>query len=269
MVTSQNSHHWFEVIRHKDYLFVIREKLENIDPRFYTKFDNLFLILGSHSALLIDTGCGLFPLKPILCEIINDRKLLVINTHSHFDHIGGNYEFDEIFIHHEELKSISVPTDISFLKDSPREIAKRFESNKFTLLPSKHIKSINDNDIIELGELTVRVIHTPGHSQGSISLLTNKGELFTGDTAHYGAMYISKEDFSIHLASLSKLLSLFKEEINIEIYPSHEEFPVDKELLITLSKGIKNIENIWDTRVRDDFIDAWLLVDKNFKYLVF
>ncbi|MFW9784498.1 MAG: hypothetical protein ACFFFB_19615, partial [Candidatus Heimdallarchaeota archaeon] len=80
MVTSQNSHHWFEVIRHKDYLFVIREKLENIDPRFYTKFDNLFLILGSHSALLIDTGCGLFPLKPILCEIINDRKLLVINT---------------------------------------------------------------------------------------------------------------------------------------------------------------------------------------------
>ncbi|MFX1324317.1 MAG: MBL fold metallo-hydrolase [Promethearchaeota archaeon] len=269
MATSQNSHHWFEVIRNKNYLFVIREKLENIDPRFYTTFDNMFLILGSHTALLIDTGCGLFALKPLINKLIGHRKLLVINTHSHFDHIGGNYEFDEIIIHFDESASITKPTDVSFLQDSPKEIVKRYGNINFSLLPAKSIKTVNDEDIIDLGEVTVRVIHTPGHSPGSISLLTNKGELFTGDTAHYGAMYISREDSPLHLTSLSKLINILNEEENIEIYPSHEEFPVDKNLLIKLREGIKNIENIWNTKVRDDFIVAWLLTDENFKYLVF
>ena len=87
-----------------------------------------------------------------------------------------------------------------------------------------------------------------------------------GDTAHYGTMYISKEYFPTHLASISRLLSLFQENHNIEIYPAHEEFAVGKDLLIDLSKGIQNIEYIWETKVRDDFIDAWLLYDENFKY---
>ncbi len=260
---------WFEIIKHKEYLYVIRERLDEIDPRFYTTYDNLFLIIGSHSALLIDTGCGLFPLKPVVDDLIQDKTLLVINTHSHFDHVGGNYEFDEILIHNEEINSISKPMDISFLKDSPKEIAKLFESNNFTIPPVKNIKSIDDNEIIELGELSVKVIHTPGHSSGSISLLTNRNELFTGDTAHYGAIYVSKEDFTTHLTSLLKLLNLFQERGNIEIYPSHEEYVVDRELLIDLSYGIQNIENIWNTRARDDFIEAWLISDEKFKYLVF
>ncbi|MHA2034933.1 MAG: MBL fold metallo-hydrolase [Promethearchaeota archaeon] len=260
---------WFEIIKHKDYLYVIRERLDEIDPRFYTTYDNLFLIIGSHSALLIDTGCGLFPLKPILNEIIKDNTLIVINTHSHWDHILGNAEFDEIIIHNEELKSISIPTDVSFLQDSPREIVKRYESNKYSIPPANNFKSIKDLEIIELGEVSVKVIHTPGHSPGSISLLTNNNELFTGDTAHYGTMYISKEEFPTHLASLSRLINLFQENKNIEIYPSHEEYVVSKDLLTDLSNGIQNIENIWDTKVRDDFTEGWLLSDENFKYLVF
>jgi len=269
IMVNDSDQHWFEIIKQKDYLYVIRERLDEIDPRFHTTYTNLFLILGSHSALLIDTGCGLFPLKPILNDIVKDKTLLVINTHSHFDHIGGNHEFDEILIHNEELKSISMPSDISFLKNSPKEITKRYKSRKYTIQPANKIKDIKDMEIIELGGVTVKIVHTPGHSRGSISLLTNKNELFTGDTAHYGAMYISKENFPAHLASISRLLTLFQENKNIEIYPSHEEYAVGKDLLIELYKGIQNIENIWGTKVRDDFIDAWLLSDENFKYLVF
>ena len=269
MLSNSNNQQWFEIIKHKEHLYVIRERLDEIDPRFYTTYDNLFLIIGSHSALLIDTGCGLFPLKPILNDIIKDKTLIVINTHSHWDHILGNAEFDEIFVHIEELKSISIPTDVSFLQDSPKEIVKRFENKKYFIPPANSIKSIKDLEIIELGEISVKVIHTPGHSPGSISLLTNRNELFTGDTAHYGATYIFKEEFSTHLASISKLLNLFQENNNIEIYPSHEEYAVGKDLLINLSRGIQNIENIWDTKVRDDFTEGWLLSDENFKYLVF
>ncbi|HEC37687.1 hypothetical protein LCGC14_1075060 [marine sediment metagenome] len=267
-MVNNSDRQWFEIIKHKDYLYVIRERLDEIDPRFHTTYDNLFLIIGSHSALLIDTGCGLFPLKPILSDLIKNKTLLVINTHSHFDHIGGNYEFDEILIHNEELKSISMPTDVSFLQESPKEIVKRYESRKYTIQPANKIKSIKDMEIIDLGGMEAKVIHTPGHSKGSISLLT-KGELFTGDVAHYGAMYISREEFPTHLASISRLLTFFQETKNIEIYPSHEEFAVGKDLLTDLSKGIQNIENIWDSKVWDDFIEAWLISDEKFKYLVF
>ena len=99
--------------------------------------------------------------------------------------------------------------------------------------------------------------------------MTNKGDLFTGDTAHYGAMYLPKKrQFSVILDSISKLLGLFDESNVQEIYPSHEEYPVGKELLEKLYEGITNIENIWDTRTQDRFLDAWILEDENFKYKI-
>ncbi|MFX1454402.1 MAG: MBL fold metallo-hydrolase [Promethearchaeota archaeon] len=269
METPVGSDKWFEVIKQKDYLYIIRERLDEIDPRFYTTYDNLYLILGSHSAMLIDTGCGIYPLKPIISEIIKDKILFVVNTHSHFDHIGGNYEFDTILIHDGELKAIRRPTSVTFLQDSPKEITKRYQNKRYTIPPANSVKSIVDKEIIKLGGINVEVIHTPGHSKGSISLLTNTDELFTGDTAHYGAMYVSLKEFPTHLASISKLLNLFQDNKKIEIYPSHEQFAVGKDLLFHLSKGIKNIEKIWDTKLWDDYIEAWFLADENFKYLVF
>jgi len=85
MPNTLNSHQWFETLTYKEHLYIIRERLDEIDSRFYTTYINLFLLIGSHSALLVDTGCGIFPLKPILNDLIKD---------SHFDHIGGNYEFE-------------------------------------------------------------------------------------------------------------------------------------------------------------------------------
>ncbi|MBA7645059.1 hypothetical protein ES703_52811 [subsurface metagenome] len=96
------SDQWFEVIKHKEDLYVIREKLAEIDPRFNSFYTNLFLLLGSKTALLIDTGAGLFPLKPIITDLIGERNLKVLNTHCHWDHVGSNHEFDEIYIHEIE-----------------------------------------------------------------------------------------------------------------------------------------------------------------------
>ncbi len=264
-----NSEQWFEVVNYKEYLYVIRERLDEIDPRFYTTYTNLYLVMGSHSALLIDTGCGLFPLKPIIDDLLSERELLVINTHSHFDHIGGNNEFNKIFIHSKEVKYVSEPFDITFLQNSPKEIVKRYQSKNYTLRPAKNIQAIKDEEIIDLGDISIEVIHTPGHSPGCISLLTNKSELFTGDTAHYGMMYLTKKTFPIILSSISKLIDLYKKSENIELYPSHEQFAVGKELLVDLSEGIKNIDNIWDTKIRDDFLEAWIIEDEIFKYAIF
>ena len=264
-----NADVWYEIIKQKDYLYVIRERLDEIDPRFLTTYTNIYLILGPEKALLIDTGSGLNPLKPVVDKLIENRELLVINTHSHFDHRGSNDEFETIYIHENEVGNASMPFDISILKDSPKEIVYRYSTIGFVYQPSLNVEPLIDGDRFELGDISVEVIHTPGHSVGSISLLTDKGDLFTRDTAHYGAMYLPKKrQFSVILDSISKLLVLFDNSNVQEIYPSHEEYPVGKELLVKLYEGITNIENIWDTKIKDRFLGAWILEDKNFKYII-
>ncbi len=264
-----NGNDWFEVIKQKEYLYIIRERLDEIDPRFLTTYTNLYLILGPDKALLIDTGSGLFPLKPTVDKLIEKRELLVINTHSHFDHRGSNDEFETIFIHENEVKNASMPFDISILKDSSKKIVNRYSNKKFIYQPSITVEPLKDGDRFDLGDISVEIIHTPGHSIGSISLLTSKGELFTGDTAHYGTMYLpKKKEFPMILNSISRLKDLFDVNIAQEIYPSHEQFAVGRELLDNLYDGINNIENIWDSKERYKFLRAWILEDDNFKYII-
>ncbi|MFX0069469.1 MAG: MBL fold metallo-hydrolase [Candidatus Hermodarchaeota archaeon] len=258
-----------EVKKHKDYLYVIREKLEDIDPRFHTVYTNLFLLIGSEKALLIDTGAGLFPLKPIIDDLIGDMTLNLINTHCHWDHVGSNYEFDEIMIHEIEEGSISRPTNITNVMDSPKEISKKYEEINYLLPPANSIKTIKDGDIINLGNLEVKIIHTPGHSPGSISLLTDRNELFTGDTAHYGSPFLPKKKLLPEfLSTLSKLIELCENNKSIEIYPSHEEYIVGPKLLYELYEGVKNIENLWDTKTKDNFYRAWIIEDGKFKFVI-
>ena len=164
-----NANDWYEVIKQKENLYVIRERLDEIDPRFLTKYTNIYLILGPDKALLIDTGCGLFPLKSILEKLIEKRELLVVNTHSHFDHRGSNNEFETIYIHENEVRIASLPFDISFLKGSPKEIENRFSTINFVYQPSTNVEQLSDGDRFDLGNLSVEVIHTPGHSLVSIS----------------------------------------------------------------------------------------------------
>jgi len=260
---------WYEVAQLKDYLYIIRERLDEIEPRFLTKFINIYLLIGSKKALLIDTGTGLYPLKPIIKDLIKSKELIVINTHSHFDHRGGNEEFDEIYIHESELGNASMVFDISFLKDSPKKRVRLFERKNFKFQPPHTLHPLKEGHEFDLGELIVKVIHTPGHSVGSISLLTNQKELFTGDSAHFGAMYLPKKrNFPIMLSSLSKLLDLFHESDDIEIYPSHEDFQVKKVLIESLIKGINDIKTIWDAKVKDKYLNAWILKDNDFTYII-
>ena len=260
---------WYEVIKQKDYLYVIRERIDKIDPRLYTKYTNMYLIIGSKKALLIDTGCGLYPLKPLINQLIGNQELIVINTHSHFDHRGANNEFTTVFVHEKEEKALRIPMDVSWLKESPEERVKRFEINDYKFLPSQNVVDLKEGHNFDLGVIKVKIYHTPGHSEGSISIVTDKGELFTGDTAHYGAMYLPKrKELPIILDSVKKLIKVAQSNNIHEIYPAHEQFPVDTELLERLAVGITNINSIWHKGVKDTFLNSWILEDEHFKYVV-
>jgi glyoxylase-like metal-dependent hydrolase (beta-lactamase superfamily II) len=98
----------------------------------------------------------------------------IINTHGHFDHISGNRYFikktgAELMIHEN---------DYFFLNKS---VSRFLEFIRGGFAVKYEVKFLNDGDEIAVGKTNLKVIHTPGHSPGSICLYT-EGNLFTGDT---------------------------------------------------------------------------------------
>ncbi|MEN6621759.1 MAG: MBL fold metallo-hydrolase [Smithella sp.] len=97
----------------------------------------------------------------------------IVNTHGHVDHIGGNAEMQKLtgakIIVHEE--------DASMLTSTPGMMLKMFGA-KQSPPPDRLVK---DGETIDVGNISLKVIHTPGHTPGGMCLYT-PGFVFTGDT---------------------------------------------------------------------------------------
>lgn len=108
------------------------------------------------------------------------KPALILNTHGHIDHIGANKDIKEkfnipLYIHSADspmLENVQQSEMAIFLgaMDSPSP---------------DHL--LNDGDKIKIGESFLRVIHTPGHSPGSVSFLGD-GFLLSGDTLFFGGV---------------------------------------------------------------------------------
>ena len=201
---------------------------------------NSFLVQGSRSALLLDTGLGVADIRAVAKEL-TDKPLLVVNSHYHFDHTGGNRLFDEIAIHRTggPLLEREVPADWPALyMDYTRRLleawgpykraddmyfhlltAERlvrplpdgFDPAGYRILPSRATRLLEDGDVLDLGGRRLRVLHTPGHSPDCICLLDeDNGLLFGGDTVNTGPVYAQYEesDLGQFAASLARLAAM-------------------------------------------------------------
>jgi hydroxyacylglutathione hydrolase len=107
------------------------------------------------------------------------RIKYIVNTHSHVDHIMGNKRMKEItdgeiVIHEAEAGAL--------ISQSPQTMS------MFGAEPSPPAdRTVKDGDVISVGEIQLKVLHTPGHSPGSICLYT-EGLVFTGDTLFVGGV---------------------------------------------------------------------------------
>lgn len=203
---------WFEVRKCSDSISLIHEPF--IRP-FYRC--NMWHIQGRDRDLLIDSGSGVVSLREQL-PWLSDRPLLAVASHTHFDHIAGHHEFEQRLVHPAEADILACPDSEStlvsaFLGDDMFEAHPDcplcYAEYRIKAAPATHM--IEDGDVLDLGDRTLQVIHTPGHSPGGISLWeTQTQTLFSGDIIYDGPLIedVYHSDLTDYAASLAKLRTL-------------------------------------------------------------
>ncbi len=179
---------------------------------------NSYLIIEGNAGLVID------PATKIVKDKVDDLHLdvvAVINTHGHFDHIGGNKFFScPLYIH---------VLDAPMLTDPELNLSSHFFLSVFGRLPDY---KLNGDQELTIGPFQMKILHTPGHTPGSICLwLANA--LFTGDTLFKGSVGrtdLPGGDYEALRFSLRKIISLPE---NLMIYPGHGEVTTLKEEIET------------------------------------
>jgi hydroxyacylglutathione hydrolase len=171
--------------------------------------DNFSYIIADEStkeAAVVDSS---FNAEEII-KIIKTQKLhltYILNTHGHSDHTAGNTELVSIFgakVAAHKLAKISY--------DIPLE----------------------DNEVLRIGKISIKILYTPGHTLDSICLLLNNQKLLTGDTLFVGECgrtdFVGGSSKNMYESLFYKLLTL---DDNVEVYPGHDYGKEDKLHLAT------------------------------------
>lgn len=177
-----------------------------------------YLVIGQNKALLVDTGAFSFDIISAIREITSLPISLCL-THADRDHTKNITPFKEIHIY---------PDEITYLPNHDSDI-----------IP------IDDQYIFNLGNQQFHVIHTPGHTPGSICLYDQENHiLFSGDTISYGPIYMfgHNRNLNQYLQSLLMLDNLFKNK-DITIYPAHNTYPIFSNEIINLIQCVNGINN--------------------------
>lgn len=175
---------------------------------------NSYIVVSERgNAVLIDApdDAG-YILGELKAKHLSLKKILL--THGHFDHVGAVSELAEateceVYVHESDLPKLS---------DVDMSLVSYFGVNRFR--PYDKCKAFKDGDMIKMDELEFRIIHTPGHTSGSVCIVVGD-VMFSGDTLFSGSIgRTDMPDGNIMsmVASLKKLSELDK---NYIVYPGH------------------------------------------------
>jgi glyoxylase-like metal-dependent hydrolase (beta-lactamase superfamily II) len=200
---------WFEVYKVAPNVFAIYEPHQSEETIGY-------LIVGSARALLFDTGMGIGDLKALTLKL-SKLPIVVLNSHTHDDHVGNNWQFDTVYGMDTEFTRHNAQgsKDDAQAEIAPGEICGSlpagFDRTAYRTRPWRVSKWLHDGDRIDLGGRTIEVIATPGHTPDSISLFDRaNGLLFTGDTYYPGTiwLYRPETDLSAYGNSVRRIAAL-------------------------------------------------------------
>ena len=174
---------------------------------------NCYMVSTAEAALLIDV----FALTEKVREFIKDnegKQMLILATHRHFDHVAGIYD-----AHLLSGAAVGIGAlDACGLESREDSLSTMFAVEQTEFTPHY---LFSDGDVINIGDIAVRVIHTPGHTEGSVCYLV-ANVIFSGDTLFKQSVGRTDLPTGNRQAQKESLNKLFALPDDYTVYPGHD-----------------------------------------------
>jgi glyoxylase-like metal-dependent hydrolase (beta-lactamase superfamily II) len=239
---------WFEVVAIEPDLHMVAEPGHVFS----------WLIHGSERSILLDTGLGIADIAAAIAPVTTS-PVTVVNSHTHYDHVGGNELFDSVLMHEagpewlqrntadwelEAYDKLVAPIEPAYQRLlaadreawfvlSPDQRVRPWPAEGIAAAGGWHINApeptgvLVEGDEIDLGDRRLRVIHTPGHCPDHICLLDeHAGILFAQDQAYYGEhlIYLPESDVADFARSTRRLADELRGSLRA-VYAAHSLRP--------------------------------------------
>lgn len=192
----------------------------------------MYLAVGKEKALLIDCGYGGIDLVSIIRRV-TALPVTVICTHGHIDHAFGGYQFDEVYMHPDDMgvyaehgtKELQEKSwasmDMRMLKLYGISVEQLFRQKEKALsAPKGRVRNLSDRQIFDIGGRTFRVVSMPGHTKGSVLVYDEQEKvLFSGDNLN-GQVWMSLPE-SVSMREYRKQLQHLKDFVMAENITTH------------------------------------------------
>ena len=235
----------------------------------------MYLLVGSHKALLIDSGYGLLDL-PKAVATVTDKEVICICTHGHVDHALGARQFTESYLHSSDFDVYTRHTDAEFLRDvcnkgilmsPPKSMLNHpnYQRNAEQLSGAVYppLLPLDGVEQFDLGDRVITWRPVPGHTPGSIAVIDEANHtVFDGDSAPVGAWLFLDESSPLpdYMAVLQDYLQFCEDKAITKRYAGHSGLPMSVKNLRQLircvqiahanpKKGIKVKSFLGDARI--------------------
>ena len=193
--------------------------------------ESVYVLEGDDKALVIDAGTEMPHLSEAVAKL-TDKPLMLALTHGHGDHVGGAVSFPEGWIH---------PADTAMI-------------GRFARQAGVKVNLLNDGDVIDLGGRQIEVLHTPGHTSGSITFFDKaKGYGFSGDAFGSTNLLLFAGSFRTLIETTTRTAFYMQANGIQKLYPGHyhgdnpetlqrvlDERKMSEEVLAGKRKGTKD-----------------------------
>lgn len=205
-----------------------------------------YLLNGSEYSLLIDTGLGICNIHKEVIKL-TEKPIIAVATHIHWDHVGGHKYFTDFYAHEDELNWLSgeFPLTIDQIKDMVVDrcyLPEGFDVSEYEFFQGKPTRVLKDNDVIDLGNRLVQVIHTPGHSPGHMCFWEkDRASLYTGDLVYKDTLlaFFPSTDPKAYLNSLAQVSELPVKSV----FPAHHTLNIQPEILARMRDAFQQLQN--------------------------
>lgn len=179
---------------------------------------NIFHLRGRDADLVLDFGMGLSCLRDAL-DLTPGKPVLAVASHGHVDHVGSFHEFDQRYGHAAEQDAFAQMQDEDTLASLflgmenavTHPPAADWHAAGYRLATAPLTVLLAEGDMVDLGDIRLRVLHLPGHSPGSIGLMDEQnGLFFSGDAIYRGGLVddIPGADKRVYRKTMERLARL-------------------------------------------------------------